>query len=248
MLSTPDGATVRVLTYRPRKLDPNRKYPVLVYVYGMPGVPTIQDAWPGNRGLFHQFLVQQGFIVALIDDRTSAIPGHRYAVAGRHNLGPVAAKDHEFAVQYLKSLPYVDENAIGVWGWSGGGFTVTYHMTHTHLFKAGIAGAPVTDWRLYDSVYTERYMGLPAEEPDAYEQSSSVASAAGDQGGLLLIYGTEDDNVHPQNTIQLIHALIRNKKQFELMVYPDKTHGITGTAENIHLYTMIYEFLRKNLQ
>jgi len=248
VLSTPDGATVRVLTYRPRKLDPNRKYPVLVYVYGMPGVPTIQDAWPGNRGLFHQFLVQQGFIVALIDDRTSAIPGHRYAVAGRHNLGPVAAKDHEFAVHYLKSLPYVDENAIGVWGWSGGGFTVTYHMTHTHLFKAGIAGAPVTDWRLYDSVYTERYMGLPAKEPDAYEQSSSVAAAAGDQGSLLLIYGTEDNNVHPQNTIQLIHALIRNKKQFELMVYPDKTHGITGTAENIHLYTMIYEFLRKNLQ
>ena len=141
-LTTPDGATVRVLMYKPRKLEPGRKYPVLVYVYGMPGFPTIQDAWPGNRGLFHQFLVQQGFVVALIDDRTSAIPGHGYAVAGYGNLGPVAAKDNEFAVHYLKSLPYVNENEIGVWGWSGGGFTVTYHMTHTNLFKAGVAGRP----------------------------------------------------------------------------------------------------------
>jgi dipeptidyl-peptidase-4 len=193
-------------------------------------------------------MVQQGFVVALIDDRSSSIPGHRYAVAAHHSIGPVAAKDHEFAVQYLKSLAYVDGNAIGIWGWSGGGFTVSYHMTHTKLFKAGVAGAPVTDWRLYDSVYTERYMGLPTEQGEIYERASAVAAAADYAGRMMLIYGTQDDNVHSQNTIHLIHALILNKKQFDLMVYPGKTHGISGAAENIHLYTMIQEFLQRYLR
>ena len=247
-LETPDGATVRLLVYKPRNLEHGTKYPLLVYVYGMPGMPAIRDAWQESRELFHQFLVQQGFVVALIDDRSGAVPGHKYAVAAYQNIGPVAAKDHEFAVHYLKSLPYVNEDAIGIWGWSGGGFTVTYHMTHTDLFKAGIAGAPVTDWRLYDSVYTERYMGLPSEGPEAYERASSVAAAADCRGRLLLIYGTEDDNVHPQNTIQLADALIKNKKPFEVMMYPGKTHGITGAAENIHLYTMIFDFLQHHLR
>lgn len=248
LLKAPDGAAIRVLLYRSGKLEPGRKYPVLVYVYGMPGAPAIQDAWPGNRGLFHQFMVQQGFVVALIDDRSSAIPGHRYALSARCNIGPVAAKDHEIAVQYLKSLPYVDGNAVGIWGWSGGGFTVAYHMTHTNLFKAGVAAAPVTDWRLYDSVYTERYMGLPGEQSEAYERTSSVRAAADYAGRMLVIYGTQDDNVHPQNSIQLINSLIRNKKQFDLMVYPGKTHGINGAAESIHLYTMIKEFLERYLK
>lgn len=248
VLKTPDGATVRILLYKPRKLESNRKYPLLVYAYGMPGVPAIQDAWPGNRGLFHQFLVQNGFVVALVDDRSSAIPGHKYAVAAHLKLGPVAAQDHGVAVEYFKSLPYINKAAMGIWGWSGGGFTTTYHMTRTGYFKAGVAGAPVTDWRLYDSVYTERYMGLPAEVPDAYENVSSVAAAAGCKGRLLLIHGMQDDNVHPQHTIQLVRELIRNKKQFDLMLYPDKTHGITGAAESIHLYTMIYEFLKRNLK
>jgi dipeptidyl-peptidase-4 len=247
-LKTPDGAIVRILLYKPPKSDSNKKFPVVVYAYGMPGVPAIQDAWPGNRGLFHQFLVQQGFVVALVDDRSSALPGHKYAVVARHKVGPVAAQDHAVAVQFLKSLPYVNGEAIGIWGWSGGGFTATYHLTHTGLFKAGIAVAPVTDWRLYDSVYTERYMGLPAEVPEAYESVSSVAAAADYKGRLLLVHGTQDDNVHPQNTLQLVQALIRNGKQFDLMIYPGKTHGIAGTAESTHLYTLMYEFLKRNLK
>jgi dipeptidyl-peptidase-4 len=247
-VKTPDGATVRILLHKPPKLEPNKKYPVLVYAYGMPGVPTIQDAWPGNRGLFHQFLAQEGYVVALVDDRSSSIPGHRYAVVAHHKVGPVAAQDHAVAVQYLKSLPYVNGEAMGIWGWSGGGFTATYHLTHTDLFKVGIAAAPVTDWRLYDSIYTERYMGLPAEASDAYESVSSVAAAADYRGRLLLVHGTQDDNVHPQNTLQFAQALIRNQKQFDLMIYPGKTHGIAGTAESTHLYTMIYEFLKRNLK
>jgi dipeptidyl-peptidase-4 len=247
-LKAPDGATVRVLLFEPGNLEPGRKYPVLVYAYGMPGFPTIQNAWPGDRGLFHQFMVQQGFVVALVDDRSSSIPGHVHAVAAYKKLGSLAARDHSTAVQYIDALPFVDRNRIAIWGWSGGGFTATYHMTHTDLFKAGIAGAPVTDWRLYDSIYTERYMGLPQDDPEVYDAASSVLSAAGCRGALLLIYATQDDNVHPQNTIQLANALIRSKKQFDLMMYPDKTHGITGASENVHLHTLIHDFLTRTLR
>lgn len=248
LLDAPDGAKVGLLLMKPESLEPGKKYPLVAYIYGMPGFPTIRDAWGGNRYLFHQFLVQQGFIVAQIDDRTSSIWGHKYAALGDHNIGPVAVKDHEVAVEYLTSLPYVDAEHTGVWGWSGGGFTTTFHMTHTRLFKYGVAGAPVTDWHLYDSIYTERYMGTPAEDPDAYERTSSIEGAKNYGGRLLLIFGTHDDNVHPQNSIELIHALIENRQQFDLMIYPNKTHGIRGNNELIHLWTMVYDHLERNLK
>ena len=248
LLDTPDGAKVGLLVLKPRKLESNKKYPLLVYVYGMPGSPTIRDAWGRNRYLFHQFLVQKGYIVAQIDDRTSAIWGKKYAVLGDHNVGPLAIQDHRVAVDYLESLSYVDGERMGIWGWSGGGFTTTFTMTHSKLFKVGVAGAPVTDWHLYDSIYTERYMGLPQEDPEAYERTSAVKAAKDFSGRMLLIHGTHDDNVHPQNTIQLIDALIKNRKQFDLMLYPNKTHGIRGTDETIHLWTMVYEYLERYLK
>jgi dipeptidyl-peptidase-4 len=248
LLDTPDGAKVGLLVLRPMELEPAKKYPLVAYVYGMPGFATIHDAWGGNRYLFHQFLVQQGFVVAQIDDRTSAIRGHRYAVLGDHDIGPVAAKDHEVAVEYLTSLPYVDSEHTAVWGWSGGGFTTTFHMTHTKLFHFGIAGAPVTDWHLYDSIYTERYMGLPEDDPEAYARTSAIEGVDEYAGRLLLIHGSHDDNVHPQNTMKLIDALIKKRKQFDLMVYPNETHGIRGTDEVIHLWTMVYAYLERNLR
>jgi dipeptidyl-peptidase-4 len=221
---------------------------VLVYVYGMLGAPTIRDRWGGNRHLFHQFLVQRGFVVAQVDDRTSAIWGKKFAVLGDHDIGPVAARDHAVAVEYLESLPYVDGDRMAVWGWSGGGFTTTFLMTHTRLFEVGVAGAPVTDWRLYDSIYTERYMGMPQEDPEAYERTSSVEAAKDHSGRMLLIYGTHDDNVHPQNTIQLVDALIKSRKPFDLMLYPGKTHGIRGEDATIHLWTMVYDYLERHLK
>ena len=247
-LKTPDGALIRLLLYKPVDIKQGQMHPLVVYVYGMPGSPTIQDAWYGRRGLFHQFLVQQGFLVAQIDDRSSALPGHKYAVSAYRNLGTLAAKDHEYALRYLKTLPFVDGAASAVWGWSGGGYTAAYHMTHTKLFKAGIAVAPVTDWRLYDSVYTERFMGMPDDESDAYDRASAVKAAPDYSGRLLLMHGTLDDNVHPQNTIQLIRALIEKLKQFDLMLYPGKTHSIPGVSDSIHLYTKIYDFLEWNLR
>jgi len=248
VLDAPDGAKIGLLLTRPKVLEPGKKYPLVAYVYGMPGFATIHDAWGGDRYLFHQFLVQQGFVVAQIDDRTSAIRGHKYAALGDHNIGPVAVKDHEVAVEYLTSLPYIDSEHTAVWGWSGGGFTTTYHMTHTKLFQFGIAGAPVTDWHLYDSIYTERYMGVPQDDPEAYERTSSLEEVDNYSGRLLLIHGTNDDNVHPQNTMKLIDALIKKRKQFDLMLYPNETHGIRGTNEVIHLWTMVYEYMERNLR
>jgi len=248
LLDSPDGAKIGLLVLKPRELEAGKKYPLVAYVYGMPGFATIHDSWGGSRYLFHQFLVQQGFVVAQIDDRTSAIRGHKYAALGDHNIGPVAVKDHEVAVEYLTSLPYIDSEHTAVWGWSGGGFTTTFHMSHTRLFQFGIAGAPVTDWRLYDSIYTERYMGIPQDDPEAYERTSSLEGVENYSGRLLLIHGTHDDNVHPQNTMKLIDALIKKRKQFDLMFYPNETHGIRGTDEVIHLWTMVYEYLERNLR
>ena len=186
--------------------------------------------------------------MAVVDDRTSAIWGHKYAVLGDHNVGPLSAKDHEVAVNYLKALPFVDGERMAVWGWSGGGFSTAYHMTHTKLFKVGIVGSPVTDWHLYDTIYTERYMGTPRGDPEAYERTSSVKAAANYSGRMLIIHGTQDDNVHPQNTIQLVNALIENRKQFDLMLYPGKTHAVRGKDQNIHLWTMVYEYLERYLK
>jgi dipeptidyl-peptidase-4 len=248
LLDAPDGAKVALLLLKPREIAPEQKFPLVAYVYGMPGFPTISDSWGGTRYLFHQFLVQRGFVVAQIDDRTSAIRGHRFAVLGDHDIGPVAVKDHEVAVEYLTSLPFVDSEHTAVWGWSGGGFTTTFHMTHSKLFQFGIAGAPVTDWHLYDSIYTERYMGTPQDDPEAYRRTSPIEGVENYSGRLLLIHGTHDDNVHPQNTLRLIDRLIKNRKQFDLMMYPNETHGIRGTDEVIHLWTMVYHYLERNLK
>ncbi|MEM7587178.1 MAG: prolyl oligopeptidase family serine peptidase, partial [Acidobacteriota bacterium] len=246
-LEAPDGGTVRVMVMKPDKLRRGEKRPMLIYVYGMAGVPTIRDTRRGNRHLFHQFLVQQGYIVGYIDDRSSAIPGHKHAALADHDIGPLAAADAAVAVEHFKSLPYVDGDRLAIWGWSGGGFSTCFQMGHTDLYKVGIAGAPVTDWRLYDSIYTERYMGLLEENEEAYDRTSAVQGAGDVKGRLLLIHGTHDDNVHMQNTLQMINALIENRRQFDLMLYPNKTHGITGADHNMHLYTMIYEYLERHL-
>ncbi len=247
-LKAAGGALVRVQLMKPTRLKRGKKHPVLIYVYGMAGVPTIRDSRRGaKRFLFHQFLVQQGYVVAYVDDRSSSIPGHKYAIAADHDVGPLAAADAAVAVAHLRSLRYVDPDRLAIWGWSGGGFTTAFQLGHTDFYKVGIAGAPVIDWRLYDSIYTERYMGLPEDDPEAYERTSALAGAADLNGRLLLIHGTHDDNVHPQNTLKMMDALIKARKQFDVMMYPNKTHGITGGDHNVHLYTMIFEYLERHL-
>ncbi len=246
--TTDDNALVRGMLLRPRTSEPGRRHPVLMYVYGGPHVPTIRDAW-GSRGrpLFHQYLAQKGYAVFYVDDRTSSRLGHKYEAAARERYGPVAVKDYEFAVRQIRKMDFVDPERIGIWGWSGGGFSTCFALTHSKLFKLGIAMAPVTDWRLYDSIYTERYMGLPSENGDAYDATSAVKAADRLHGRLLLIHPTVDDNVHLQNTIQMIDALIQAGKSYDLLLYPGKTHSLHGEKARLHLFRSIKKYLDEHL-
>ncbi|MFQ5694593.1 MAG: DPP IV N-terminal domain-containing protein [Terriglobia bacterium] len=246
-LKTTDGALVRGWLFKPAAMEPGKKVPAIVYIYGMPHVPTIRDAWGGQRFLYHQWLAQEGFVVMQIDDRTSSRSGHQHATEGKFNVGPVAHADYRLGVKHLRSLPYVDADRIGIWGWSGGGFSTTFALTHSTLFKAGIAVAPVTDWRLYDSIYTERYMGLPQEQPDAYKRTSAVEAAGELHGRLFLIHGDSDDNVHIHNSLMLADALIKAGKSYDLLIYPNKTHGLRGRQTRKHLYRAMLEFWKKYL-
>ncbi len=244
----PDGALVRGMLLKPPSLERGRRYPVVMYVYGGPHAPTIRDAWLGNHFLFHQYLAQQGFVVFYVDDRASSIPGHSYEAALHRNFGPTALADHRVAVAYLRSLPFVDPGRIALWGWSGGGFSTCFALTHSDLFRVGIAVAPVTDWHLYDSIYTERYMGLPAQEAEAYRKTSAVEAASNLRGRLLLVHGDADDNVHIQNTIRFIDALIQAGQPYDLTLYPRKTHALRGASTQLHVHRTIADYLRENLQ
>jgi dipeptidyl-peptidase-4 len=250
-LKTEDGALVRVMLLKPRRLRRGRKYPVLAYVYGMAHVPTIRNRWGSGSAeayYFYQSLVQRGYVVAFIDDRSATIAGHDIEKLTYGRVGTVSIEDHRVAVEYLRSLPYTDGNRMAIWGWSGGGFTTGRHLTQTGLFQVGIAGAPVTDWHLYDSIYTERYMGLPAKNPEGYAETSVVDAAENLQGRLLLIHGTGDVNVHPQNTLQFMDKLIQAGKQFDVMFYPSVSHGRWPGSYRRHRYKMIADYLDKQFK
>ena len=190
--------------------------------------------------LFDQVLAQQGFAILKVDNRGMMGRGKAFAMAVKHNLGETEFNDQMAALkQALQQFPQLDGDRLGFWGWSYGGYFTLYTLEHTDVFKAGVAVAPVTDWRNYDSIYTERYMGLPNDNPEGYRKSAPVNFAANLHGNLLEVHGTSDDNVHMQNTIQMINAFINSGKQFELMMYPGKTHGIGGQAAGTHLFHMI---------
>ncbi len=169
-------------------------------------------------------------------------------MAIKHNFGETELSDQMAAVkQALQQFPQLDGSRLGFWGWSYGGYFTLYALEHTDMFKGGVSVAPVTDWRNYDSIYTERYMGLPSENPEGYRKSSAVSFAANLHGRLLEVHGTSDDNVHVQNSIQMINALINSGKQFELMMYPGKTHGIAGYEARTHLFHLIEDYFERIL-
>ncbi len=215
------------------------KAPLILNPYGGPGVQTIRDGW-GEMGLFDQLLAKQGFAVLKVDNRGMSNRGKAFALPIKHHFGPTELADQIAATkQALQQFPQLDPNRIGFWGWSYGGYFTLYALEHSDMFKGGVAVAPVTDWRNYDTIYTERYMDLPQVNADGYKNSSPVNDAAEMHGKLLEVHGTSDDNVHMQNTIQMVNALINAGKQFQLMLYPQKTHGIGGLAARVHLFTMI---------
>ncbi len=223
------------------------KAPLIVNPYGGPGAQTIRDAWFGGD-LFDQILARQGFAVLHVDNRGMAGRGTAFALPVKHNLGPTELADQIAAVkQALQQFPQLDGNRIGFWGWSYGGYFTLYAMEHSDMFKSGVAVAPVTNWLLYDSIYTERYMGLPKDNQKGYHDSSPVNFAADLKGKLLEVHGTSDDNVHMQNTIQMVNNLIDAGKQFQLMMYPGKTHGIAGKAARDHLFHMIDDHFLETL-
>ncbi len=221
---------------------PGTKYPLILSPYGGPGGQVVRDAWGGLTFLFHQVMARQGFAILQVDNRGMGTRGKKFAAALRYHFGRVELEDQLEALdQVLRQFPMLDKNRVGWWGWSYGGYMTLYAMTHSDRIRAGVAGAPVTSWRNYDTIYTERYMGLPKDNAAGYKDSSPVEYAEKLQGRVLIVHGTSDDNVHMQNTIQIIQKLILAGKQFDLQLLPNKTHGVTGSQERSYLYRHIQE-------
>ena len=215
-----------------------------MYVYGGPGMQLVRDAWGGRNALFARYLASRGVLVLSVDNRGSSGRGRQFERALLGRLGKVELEDQLAGVAWLAKQPFVDASRIGIWGWSYGGFMTCYAMTHAaDVFKVGAAVAPVTDWRLYDSVYTERYLKLPADNPEGYKASSPVHDARKLEGPLLLAHGTGDDNVHWQNTLVLVDELYKAGKPYDLQLYPNKSHSIRGQQARTHLYRRIADHL-----
>ncbi len=228
----------------PPDFDPSRRYPLLMYVYGGPTSQTVQDRWGGSRYLWFQLLARMGYLVASVDNRGTPGRGRDFNRVTYLNLGTFETEDQIGAARYFGSLPYVDASRVGIYGGSYGGYMALLSLLKgADVFKAGIAIAPVTHWKLYDTIYTERYMRTPQENPDGYRRSAPLTYADRLRGNLLVVHGTADDNVHAQHTTQLIEALVEADKQFDMRLYPGETHAVTGT----NLYTYLTAWLRDNL-
>jgi len=246
-VKTRDGFTMEALMIRPPDFDPHKKYPVMSYTYSGPHAPQVKNSWGGATYLWHQLLAQKGYIIWICDNRTASGKGAQSAWPVYKNFGELELRDLEDGVTYLKSQPFVDASRIGLWGWSFGGFMTTYALTHSDSFRIGIAGGSVTDWLNYDSVYTERYMQTPEHNPQGYKTTAPAASAQNLHGKLMLIHGAIDDNVHLQNTVQMIYALQKADKQFQFMLYPKSRHGVTDPLLVKHMREMMTDFITANL-
>ena len=232
---------------KPNNFDENKKYPVLMYVYGGPGNQQVLDSWSGHY-MWYQLLCQNDFIVVCIDNRGTGGRGAEFKKCTYQELGKLETEDQIAGAKYLSSLKYVDQNRIGIWGWSYGGYMSSLCLLKgNEYFSTAIAVAPVTNWRFYDTIYTERYMRTPQENPDGYDLNSPINYVDLLKGNYLLVHGSADDNVHYQNTMEMISALVESNKQFELFVYPDKNHGIYGGNTRIHLFTKMTNFIMQNL-
>ncbi len=243
-----DGTELNASMIKPPDFDASKKYPVLTNLYAGPHAPTVRNGWGGATFLWHQMMAQKGYIIFVIDNRSASAQGHASEVIIHRKFGETELADQVAGVAYLKSLPYVDGSRIGIWGWSYGGYMTCYAMLNAQdTYKAGFAGAPVTDWRQYDTIYTERYMGLPKENAEGYKQSSPVTHAAKLKGKLLIAHGTGDDNVHPANTIALMEEFIKAGKYPEVFLYPGRGHGISDPTARLHLFRKVTQFFLDNL-
>ncbi|WP_336965623.1 S9 family peptidase [Sphingobium aquiterrae] len=245
------GTVLDAWMMKPPHFDPAKKYPLLVYVYSEPAGQTVADHWGGDRYLWHMMLAQQGYLVASVDSRGAAAPrGRDWRKSIYRQVGIQASADQAAAVgKMIATRPYIDGSRIGVWGWSGGGaMTLNAMFRYPDLYKTGIAVAGPANQLLYNSIYQERYMGLPSDNAAGYRDGSPITFAQNLKGDLLIVHGTGDDNVHYQNTEQLTDRLIGLNKQFSMMAYPNRTHGITeGPNTRLHLFTMLTNYLHAHL-
>jgi dipeptidyl-peptidase 4 len=242
-----DGFPLPAEIAKPRDFDPTKKYPVVVYVYGGPGAPVVWDAWQRETP-FDNILLDRGYICFAVDPRAATGESKTLRDTSYDKLeSAYEVPDIAAAVRWLDSQPWVDAGRIGIWGWSGGGTTTLQMMTHTTLFKAGIAVAALTDPRYYDTVWTESILGLPDQDPEGYKAGAPANFAADLHGRVLLVCGTYDDNVHPQNTWRMAHELIQAGIMFDMMVYPGQKHGIYSPKDNIHVFNTMLDFWQRNL-
>ena len=233
---------------KPANFNPKKKYPLLIYQYSGPGSQEVENRWSSNRDLWHQMLAQKGFIIACLDGRGTGFKGKNFKKITYGQLAKYETQDQISFAKYLSKFPYIDEDRIGIWGWSYGGLISTNCILKgSEVFSLAIAVAPVTNWRFYDTIYTERFMGLPKNNPRGYDSNSPLNFAHLLEGEYLLIHGSADDNVHLQNTMRMVEELIQENKQFEWMIYPDKNHGIYGGNTSIHLYNKMTTFIETKL-
>ncbi|GAB2724280.1 peptidase S9 [Hymenobacter frigidus] len=250
---TSEGVDLNAWMIKPSNFDPAKQYPVLMHVYGGPSFgsgssQTVLDNYGGSNYLWHQMLAEKGYIVVSVENRGTSGRGSAFRKATYANLGKLETIDQGEGAKYLASLPYVDKSRIGIWGWSYGGYMTSLAMTkNPDLFKMGIAVAPVTNWRYYDTVYTERYLKTPQENPGGYDENSPVQFAQNMKGKFLLVHGTGDDNVHFQNSIAFVDAMIKANKDYQTLYYPNRNHGIGGGNTRLHLYRQMTNFVTQNL-
>lgn len=243
-----NGNDLNMYTIKPLDFDPSKKYPLFMYQYSGPGSQNVANKWNGSNDYWHQMLVQQGYIVVCIDGRGTGLKGRDFKKVTQLALGKYEVEDQITAAKKLGALPYIDANRIGIWGWSYGGFMSSNCLFQgSDTFSMAIAVAPVSSWRFYDTIYTERYMTTPQENASGYDTNSPMYHVDKLKGKFLLVHGSADDNVHVQNTTRLVAALVQANKQFDWAIYPDKNHGIYGGNTRLHLYTKMTNFIKNNL-
>ena len=246
--TTSENVSLNGWIIKPADFDSAKQYPVFMFLYGGPGSQQVLNSWGWNNYFWYQHLTQQGYIVACIDNRGTGGRGAEFKKMTYQQLGNYETIDQIEANKYLGSLTYVDANRIGIQGWSYGGYLSSLAITKgADVFKMAIAVAPVTNWRYYDNIYTERYMRTPQENAEGYDDNSPIKHVDKLKGKYLLIHGSADDNVHVQNTYEMVSALVQSNKQFDLFIYPDKNHGIYGGNTRLHLYQMMTDYILENL-
>ncbi|WP_312422050.1 S9 family peptidase [Epilithonimonas sp.] len=242
------GDQLNAWIIKPKNFDPNKKYPLFMFQYSGPGSQQVSNSWDGGNGIWFEMLAQKGYIVACVDGRGTGYKGAKFKKVTYKQLGKYEIEDQITAAKWFGNQSYIDKSRIGIFGWSFGGYMTSLALTKgADVFKMGIAVAPVTNWRYYDSIYTERFLQTPQENPEGYDQNSPTTFANLLKGKFLLIHGTADDNVHFQNSMEFSEALIQNKKQFDFMAYPDKNHGIYGGQTRPQLYEKMTNFILENL-